>query len=138
MAFEDFELYQGKKVSDLFKDIVKNSENTKTQLELLISDLRPLVKTPADAISLTPVIRDYIESTIKNDDALVKLAAISQRIMSSSQKGEESGDGLSITDEEREELLNKIKEVKDEVSEISLEKKTQPKKIKIEKIEEDT
>jgi hypothetical protein len=109
MPFEDIELYKGKKFSDLAKDIVTNSENTKGQIDLLISDLRQLIKGPNDAIMIVPLLRDYIDIGIKNDDELVKLAAIAQRIISNQQKAESmGGDGLGITQEERDELMAEI------------------------------
>lgn len=109
MPYEDIELYKGKKFSDLAKDIVTNSENTKSQIDILISDLRVLVKGPNDAIMIVPLLRDYIDIGIKNDDELVKLAAIAQRIISNQQKAESmGGDGLGITQEERDELMAEI------------------------------
>jgi hypothetical protein len=116
MAFEEFELYPGKKMSDLVMDIVKNSENTKTQIDILVSDLRPLVKSPADALSIVPLIRDYIDSGIKNDDSLVKLAAIAQRTMNVKQESGEND--LMITDEERAALMKDLETVQESITSV--------------------
>jgi len=70
------------KFSDLCKDIVKNSENNRDQLDILISDLRSLIKTANDALMIVPLIKDYLDVQVKNDEQLVKLAAVIQRILS--------------------------------------------------------
>lgn len=75
----DFELYDGKKYSDLMKDIVKNHKNKQNQISTLIKQLTEMVNEPGDAVMLVPLIKGYIDSDIKNDEALVKLAQISQK-----------------------------------------------------------
>lgn len=110
MSFEDIEIYQGKKASDLFRDIVKNSEEKKQQIDLLISELKGLIKNANDAIMLVPLLRDYLEVGIKNDAELNKLASVIQRLITT--KSEESGGGgLGLTDEEREELLKEVNQI---------------------------
>ena len=128
MAFEDIEIYQGKKASDLFRDIVTNSENTKTQIEILISDLKTLIKGPNDAIMIVPLIRDYLDIGIKNDDELVKLASIVQRIIANKQKADSVGGDGTLSQEERDELMAEIEKVDKEKN--SLDKKKN--KIKLE------
>jgi hypothetical protein len=83
----DIEIYKNKKFSDLCKDIVSNSESNRDQIDILISDLRSLVKTANDALLIVPLIRDYFDVRVKNDEQLVKLAAVVQRIMSRGNAG---------------------------------------------------
>ena len=85
----DFELYKGKKYSNLLKDVVINSEQKKDQIDILVSDLRSMIKTPNDAIVIVPLIKDYLDVSVRNDEQLVKLAAIVQRLISSDNKGTE-------------------------------------------------
>jgi hypothetical protein len=70
------EIYKGKKFSSLLKDIVLNSEDRNRTIEKLIDDLRIMVKSPNDAILIIPLIKEYLDVTVKNDEQLIKLAAI--------------------------------------------------------------
>ena len=78
MDFE-FELFEGKKYSDLMKDIVKNHKSKQSQIKVLIEQLTEMVNEPGDAVVLVPLIKGYLDSDIKNDEALVKLAQIAQK-----------------------------------------------------------
>jgi hypothetical protein len=105
----DIEIFKGKTFSSLCQDIYKNSQNNRNQVEVLISELRSLIKTLNDAIVIVPLIKDYLDVSIKNDDHLVKLAAIVQRLMS---KQASSSDGMyQLTEEEKSQLLDAIGEV---------------------------
>jgi hypothetical protein len=75
-------LFKGKTLGDLFGEIYDNSARTRKQLKDLILDLTKLVITPADAQRIIPLIKEYMELGIKNDDQLVKLATIVQRMES--------------------------------------------------------
>lgn len=103
----NFEIYKGKNFSGLCKDIVKNSENKKDQIDILISELRSLIKTINDATIIVPMIKDYYDVGIKNDEQLVKLAAVVQRLVA---KGEASGEGTSmvLSEDERKQLMEEV------------------------------
>lgn len=108
MAF-DTEIFGSKKFSDLLKDIYDNQKKKDRQINLLIADLKPLITNIGDAALLVPVIKDYMEVSVKNDEHLVKLAAVIQRMVSN--KGEEGNSFL--TDEEKDALLKEIKSIGD-------------------------
>jgi len=112
MNFND-EIFGSKKFSDLLKDIYENQKKKDRQINLLIADLKPLINNLSDAAVLVPVIKDFMEVSIKNDEHLVKLAAVIQRSLGA--KGEESSSFL--TDEEKEALLKGIEEIHKEVEE---------------------
>lgn len=107
----NFEIYKGKHFSGLCKDIVKNSENKKDQIDILISELRTLIKTVNDAVIIVPLIKDYYDVGIKNDEQLVKLASVVQRLVA---KGEASGEGTDMVLSEGE-----LKQLMEEVITIS-------------------
>ncbi len=112
MNFND-DIFGSKKFSDLLKDIYDNQKKKDRQINLLIADLKPLINNISDAAVLIPVIKDFMEVSIKNDEHLVKLAAVIQRSLGA--KGEESASFL--TDEEKEALLKGIEEIQKEVEE---------------------
>lgn len=109
----NFELYDGKSFKDICKDIVVNQSDRKEQIEIFISDLRPLIKSPNDALLLVPLIKQYIDAGISNDEHLIKLAVICQKIMANISVSESSGDGSSyaLTAEEKKELMSSIEAI---------------------------
>lgn len=112
MSF-DQELFGNKKFSDLLKDIYDNQKKKERQLNLLIADLKPLITNISDAGMLVPSIKDLMEVSVKNDEHLVKLAAVIQRATSNKQEETSS----FLTDEEKEALLKGIQEIQVEQEE---------------------
>lgn len=107
------EIFGNKKFSDLLKDIYDNQKKKDRQINLLIADLKPMLNNISDAAILVPAIKDFIEVSVKNDEHLVKLAAVIQRSLSNS-----SDESTSfLTDEEKEALLKSIEEIKEEQEE---------------------
>ena len=77
----EYEIFEGKSLSDLFKDIYTNTERNKTQLEVLMKEVTSFIKDGDTAVQIIPMLKEYLEINVKNDDQLVKMAAIVQRIM---------------------------------------------------------
>jgi len=128
----DAEIFEGKTFSSLAREIYTNSTHKREQINQLIKDLREMVKDVGSATVVAPMIKDYIDVGVKNDDQLIKLSAVLQRLINGS-SGSDSDAGLQLSDAEKEELLDSVK---DELSELgkttnkiekelgSLEKKT--------------
>jgi hypothetical protein len=116
----DVEIFGSKKFSDLLKDIYENQKKKDRQINLLIADLKPLIQGINDAAILVPVIKDYMEVAVKNDEHLVKLAAVVQRMVNN--KSEEGGSFL--TDEEKDALLKEIKSISDSQEELESNEST--------------
>jgi len=119
-----FQIFDGKTFEDLCKDIVTNQNHTKDQIETLVSDLRPLIKTTNDAMMVVPLIKQYLDASIHNDDHLVKLAAIIQRLVSSKVEADGPQGSTWLTDEERNQLMKDVessmKDIQKEQDEQSL------------------
>lgn len=109
----DTEIFGKKTVSDLLKEIYDNRKKKDQQIINLIADLKPYITNISDAATLVPIIKDYMEISVKNDEHLLKLAAVVQRMVSN--KTEEGNSFL--TDEEKEALLKEIKTIGDSVEE---------------------
>ena len=109
----DTEIFGSKKFSDLLKDIYENQKKKDRQINLLIADLKPLITNISDAALLVPVIKDYMEVSVKNDEHLVKMAAVVQRMVSN--KNEEGSSFL--TDDEKDALLKEIKSISESTEE---------------------
>jgi len=100
----NFEIFKGTSFSDLMKDIYHNSKKKERQINTLIQELQPMIKNVGDATVIVPLIKEYLDVAVKNDDALVKLASVVQRLVQSESKATgETEFGLS--DDERKQLL---------------------------------
>src|SRR3972149_263567 len=104
----DFDFYDGKSFKDLCKDIVSNQSSRKMQIESFISDLRPMIKSVNDAMMVVPLMKQYIDAGISNDESLVKLAQICQRIMALQASAEANGGSYGLSEEEKKELMASI------------------------------
>ena len=109
MEPNEFELFKGTTFSDLMRDIYHNSKKKSRQIDGLIQDLKPFIKNAGDATVIVPIIKDYLEVSVKNDDALVKLAAVVQRIVSTNAKSDDGGE-YGLSDDERKRLLELAEE----------------------------
>ena len=116
----DKEIFNGKTLSDLFAEIHDNSSNTRTQVKGLIGELKPLIENIGDATLIVPMIKEYMEIGVKNDEHLIKLATIVQRLESAASRGE-GVDGFDLTELqdliEEQELNNKELEEKENQAE---------------------
>ena len=105
----DYEIFDGKSLSDLFKDIYENTKTNKTQLEVLMKEVVGFIKDGDTAVQIIPMLKEYLEINVKNDDQLVKMAAVVQRIIAAEQRGS-SGDEFSLSDQEKEQLMDALDE----------------------------
>ena len=111
---KDYEIFKGKTLSDLFEDIYKNTERNKTQLEVLMKEVTSFIKDGDTAVQIIPMLKEYLEINVKNDEQLVKLAAVIQRLIAAETKaGSESEFGLS--EKEKEQLMRGLHDSVDEI-----------------------
>jgi len=116
----EFQLFDGKNLSSLFKDIYENQQNKKKNISDLIESLRKLIKNVGEATVIAPIIKDLIEVSVKNDDHLIKLATIAQRLAAAEAKG--IGEDGWLSESEKEQLLADMETAIDAVEEKSKEK----------------
>ena len=105
----DSEIFEGKSLSGLFKDIYENTKTNKTQLEVLMKEVVGFIKDGDTAVQIIPMLKEYLEINVKNDDQLVKVAAIVQRIIAAENKGS-SEEEFGLSEAEKEQLMGAIEE----------------------------
>ena len=98
----DYEIFDGKSLSSLFKDIYDNTTFNRKQLEVLTRELVQFIKDGDTAVQIVPMIKEYLEINVRNDDQLVKMAGIVQRLISA----EGSEDEYGLSEEEKTQLLS--------------------------------
>ena len=96
-----------KKFADLLEEIYTNQKRREAQVTALISELKPMVTDIGDATLIVPLIKEYMEIGVKNDDALIKMVTLVQRALNSTT---EDG-GLGISDEEKSQLLEEMEKL---------------------------
>jgi len=106
----DSYVFGDKKFSDLLEEIYQNQKKRDAQVVALISELKPLVQEIGDATLIVPLIKEYMEIGVKNDDSLIKMATIVQRAL---QNMEVDG-GLGISEEEKDQLLAEMEKISKE------------------------
>jgi len=101
-------IFKNKKFSDVLEEIYNNQQKKDQQVTALINELKPLISDIGDATLVVPLIKEYMEISVKNDDLLIKMAALAQRAMQTTT----SEGALTISDEEKEQLLAAVNELK--------------------------
>ena len=113
---ENNEIFEGKTFQDLTRDIYENTQKKKIQIDLLISEIHGFITTIDDVIMVAPIIKEYMEVSVKNDEHLVKLAGVIQRIIAKSSGGDE--ESFLLSDAEKEDLISALQ---DDVQDIQRE-----------------
>ena len=105
---KDFNIFGDKKFSDLSKEIYENSKLKKTQIDLLIQEVHGYIQGIEDIAIVGPVLKELFDVAVKNDDNLLKLATVIQRIMN--KQVDVMDDTSLLTDEEKQELMDTLEE----------------------------
>jgi|TARA_R110000744_G_scaffold1417_8_gene5015 hypothetical protein len=106
-------IFKDKKFSDILEEIYTNQKKKSKQITAMIRELQPLIQDTGDATIIVPLIREYLDAGIKNDDHLIKMATIIQRIVNSQGSAEDS---LLISEEEIEQLMQEVSKLEDKDS----------------------
>ena len=91
--------------SNLLEEIYNNQKKKEEQISILIHELKPMVQEIGDATLIVPLIKEYLEIGVKNDEALIKMATIVQQAM----QAEEGGEVFGMTEAEKQQLLDEVK-----------------------------
>ena len=110
---DEKEIFEGKTFQDLTKDIYENTSKRKVQIDLLISEIHGFITTIDDVVLVAPIIKEYMDTAVRNDEHLVKLAGVLQRIISKSSG--ESDESMLLSDAEKEELMETLQDTVDDL-----------------------
>jgi hypothetical protein len=101
----DKNIFGSKKFSDILEEIYNNQKKKEEQISTLISELKPLIQDIGDATLVVPLLKEYLEISVKNDEQLIKMATIIQRAV----QNEVDDGNFGMTEEEKQQLLNEVK-----------------------------
>ena len=105
----DYKIFGDKNFSDLSEEIYENTKLKKTQIDLLIQEVNGYIQGIEDIAIVGPIIKELMDVGIRNDDNLVKLATIYQRIMS--KQTIDDGSAALLSEEEKEQLMATLEDV---------------------------
>ena len=104
MGSLDSVVFGKKKFSNILEEIYNNQKKKEKQISGLISELKPLINDIGDATLIVPLIKEYMDIGVRNDEQLIKMATIVQRALNN-KNGE---DTMGITEEEKAELMAEL------------------------------
>jgi hypothetical protein len=104
MGSLDSVVFGKKKFSNILEEIYNNQKKKEKQISGLISELKPLINDIGDATLIVPLIKEYMDIGVRNDEQLIKMATIVQRALNNSS----SEDSMGITEEEKAELMAEL------------------------------
>ena len=102
----DKNVFGKKKFSDILEEIYNNQKKKEEQISTLISELKPLIQDIGDATLVVPLLKEYLEISVKNDEQLIKMATIIQRAVQN-EGGDD--DSFGMTEAEKQQLLDEVK-----------------------------
>jgi len=104
MAFDKV-VFGNKTLSDMFSDVYNNTDRKRTQINSCIENLVKLVQSPEDAAVLGPVIKEFFDVNVKNDEHIVRLVQVAQRLVGVTEKNTDTD---MLTEEEKAQLLKNV------------------------------
>jgi hypothetical protein len=108
MSTLDNVIFGKKKFSDILSEIYNNQKKKEAQISGLISELKPLIADIGDATLIVPLIKEYLEIGVRNDEQLIKMATIIQRVVNANSS---NGDDLGISEAEKAQLMDELEKI---------------------------
>ena len=105
---KDFKIFGDKNFSDLSQEIYENSKLKKTQIDLLVQEVHGYIQGIEDIAIVGPILKELMDVGVKNDDNLLKLATVIQRIMN--KQADIVEDTSLLSESEKEELMSSLED----------------------------
>ena len=105
---KDFKIFGDKNFSDLSQEIYENSKLKKTQIDLLVQEVHGYIQGIEDIAIVGPILKELMDVGVKNDDNLLKLATVIQRIMNKQADAVE--DTSLLSESEKEEFMASLED----------------------------
>jgi len=106
MDYNEIKIFGNKTLADIFKEIHTNQQDVKSRADEIIDKLEELVSDINEATIISPLIKDYLDTTIKNNETLVKIAMIVEKSISRQSKQQEDLGTFEFTDSELDDIKN--------------------------------
>jgi ferritin len=105
----DKEVFKGKKLSDIVKEVYEKHKNQENKISGEIERLSELISSPGDAIIIVPLLKGFFDSSLKNDEVLMKILQLFQKAAEKSQSNE--ADSGILSEKDIEQLFNEVNSI---------------------------
>jgi hypothetical protein len=105
----DKEIFKGKKISDLVKEVYDKQANQDSRLTGEIERLSELISSPGDAIIIVPLLKGFFDSSLKNDEVLMKILQLFQKAAEKNQSAD--GDSSILSEKDIAQLFSEVNSV---------------------------
>jgi len=83
-----------------------------------MKEVTSFIKDGDTAVQIIPMLKEYLEINVKNDDQLVKVAGIVQRMVANESKANDSSE-FGLSDAEKEQLMSAVEDVANDAQKYS-------------------
>jgi NACalpha-BTF3-like transcription factor len=113
---DDVPAFGDTSLGDVLEEAHDRSKEQKELVERLVDQLSDLMEEQDDAVALVPLIKEYLEINVQNNEQLVKIAQVVQRMYNASikQSGDEGGGGGGFTEDDKKELRKIAEDMSEE------------------------
>ncbi len=108
-------------LADLLSQIHTNTRIKNRTIESRIQEMSKLTSTVNDLVIVAPIIREYLDIAVKNDQHLIKLAEVVHKFMVAENKTTNPTDAdlpaWELSDDEKQQLIEEMDTALDEAKE---------------------
>jgi hypothetical protein len=107
----DKEIFKGKTIANLVEEVYDKQKNQDSTIKQEIMRLADMIETPGDAIVVVPLLKGFIDSSLKNDEVLLKLLNLFQKAAENKKAGDQEDSGI-LTEKDIEQLFSEVSTIK--------------------------
>lgn len=100
-------VFEDKTLEDVVKEVYTQHKNKESDIKSEILRISTMITNPGDAVVLLPLLKGFYDSSLKNDETLVKIVQIFQKASEASKKDSDSAEGM-LTQRDIEQLFAEI------------------------------
>ena len=104
MEQKDIKLYDDYTMQDLYKQVIQNTRTTRKDIKSTIDKLISYMKTLVDVQVLSPQIANYMNIIVKNEQMMVKIAAVAAKVNYVAYKAN-GQDGIQLSPQQKSKMM---------------------------------
>lgn len=106
----DKKVFKDKTVSELVEEVYHKHKEQDSFIKQEIGRLVGMIESPGDAIVIVPLLKEFVNSSLKNDEVLMKILALFNKAEEKAKAaGQDSG---VLTEKDIEQLFNEVTDYK--------------------------
>lgn len=104
------QIFKGKTVGDLVEEVYNKHKSQDALIKQEIMRLADMIESPGDAIVIVPLLKEFVNSGLKNDEVLMKILNLFQK---AEEKKKETGQDTGLlTEKDIEQLFSEVTDLK--------------------------